>query len=1434
MGRILALLRRSTGLAVFLLPLLAVTGVNAQSTSSGQSSIQSSASGQVSSLVTRFVRQLDQVLSVGRGSTVAVNSAVGVQRTLASPHRRITNAEREAAAAAQAQRRQTLEAMGLMQPLKQSAYTGVAPIFAAPLAPGQTDYLGGSSPNYAYSPAPAVDATTGAISGGIRKFVDTLPGLGPQGANNLGNYIPVATPDTTTYPGSDYYEIGLRDYRHQFHTDLPVDATNPGTLLRGYYQKNVGGTGTDGPNAYLGPVILAKENQAVRIKFSNELAAGAAGNLFIPVDSTVMGAGAGPLDTAGNACDPATGTCASYTQNRATLHLHGGNSPWISDGTPHQWVVPAAETSPFKKGASAMNVPDMPDPGPGNLTFYYTNQQSSRLMFYHDHALGLTRLNVYAGEAAGYLIYSDAESALITAGVLPDNGGGLNTFGIPLIIQDKTFLPDPASLAYQDPTWAWGPVDGTGNFLAGNLWFPHVYMPNQNPNDLSGANPFGRWDYGAWFWPPVTTLANQPITITGTGTFGCPVGQICELPNVPNPSIVPEAFMDTPLVNGAAYPTVTLEPKAYRFRILNAANDRFWNLSWFQADTTVTASTGIAGTEVKMVDAVPRTLCGTLVAGAPLAANCTCNPADALNGSPAGCFPASWPTDGRAGGVPDAASMGPAFVQIGTEGGFLPAPVVIPPQPVNYNYNRRDIVVLNVTDHGLFLGPAERADVVVDFSAFAGKTLILYNDSPAPVPAFDSRNDYYTGNPDQTSTGGAKSTLAGYGPNTRTIMQVVIAPSAPAAPYDMTALNTAFASTGTSQGVFQATQPTIPVPQSVYSTAYGQTLTDTFARIQSTSLSFTPVGGAAPVTVPLVSKAIQELFELDYGRMNATLGVELPFTNFLTQTTIPFAFIDPVTEEIADGQPQYWKITHNGVDTHAIHFHLMNVQIVNRVGWDGAVRPPDANEIGWKDTVRMNPLEDAIVAMRPVKQKLPWPLPDSVRLLNPTMPQGSTAGFTGIDPLTNGALAVSNQPTNLGWEYVWHCHLLGHEENDMMRTVSFLVNAEAPSNLVANASLSVEGVIQVGLSWQDNAASESGFRVERAPSGGAFTALGTVGSSAGYGASVSFLDTTAQPNTSYDYRVIATKDHQSIIYGTQLLDSVPSNTATVLTPNPPPPAPTSLHTITVSSNQVWLAWSQSGTYATSFHVQRASTSTFTTNVVDFTSATTAFTDTTVLANTTYYYRVWAVGSGGQSVTSSNVLQVKTAPPNRPSAPSALVGTPSAGGVTPVAVALTWRDNSTNETGFTVQRATNSAFTAGLVTFTTPPNGTASVAYADATVANSTVYWYRVRAFNTSGTSGWSNTIQVATVGLLPTAPTGLTIVGATTTSISMNWTAVLNATSYNVQMQVGGVWTSVGTTTATGFTVWGLTSKTTYSFRVAGRNALGTGAYSATITGTTL
>ena len=1037
--------------------------------------------------------------------------------------------------------------------------------------PGGTPDYWGPYPNYANSQLPTIDATGHAVPGtGIRKFVDSLPGLGSGSPNNLGKYIPVAV-NSSTYPGSDYYEIALVQYVEKMHSDIPE------TTLRGYVQLETGNLNPtaaaskhialrypngsailnesgmqayayDNPH-YLGPIIIAQRDRPVRVKFHNFLPTGPDGDLFIPVDTTLMGAGLGPLRT------NITGKPFDYSQNRATLHLHGGNTPWISDGTPHQWTTPAGENTAYPEGVSVHNVPDM-DGGNepvGTLTFYYTNQQSARLMFYHDHALGITRLNVYAGEAAGYVVQDPQESALVASGAIP-------TTQIPLIIQDKTFLPTASQMAAEDPTWNWGGNKTRSWPNTGDLWFPHVYMTNQNPSDISGANAMGRWDYGPWFWPPFTGLLNGPVPnpyASANAPWESP-----KIPGTPNPSTVPEGFMDTPLVNGQAYPYVVLGPHAYRFRILNACNDRYLNLQLYYAgsnDTMWSGTTLVNGSagEVPMVPAVPG-------------------------------LPANWPTDGRDGGAPNPNATGPSWIQIGSEGGFLPAPVVVPSQPVTYDYNRRSITVLDVLNSSLYLGPAERADVIVDFTGIpSGTKLILYNDAPVPNPAFDPRYDYYTNDPDQTAEGGAPTTVAGYGPNTRTIMQIQIDGTIPGQAFSLANLNTQW------PAAYNASQAPPIVPQAAYNTAFGATTypVDPYLRIQDISKTFQPVNHTTPsildpaVTMDLQPKSIIEDFDLEYGRMNAMLGVEVPRTTLQTQTSIPYFYIDPPTElfnnsingtqigTLSDGT-QIWKITHNGVDTHAIHFHMFNVQLINRVGWDGQVKPPYAYELGWKDTVKMRPLEDVIVAMRPITPDLPasWgQIPNSIRPLDPTSPLG-VAGplqFHNIDP-TNQPATVVNHLVNYGWEYVWHCHLLGHEEFDMMRAMSVAVAPNGtPTGLtagnVSDALTDVTGNSTVFLAWTDNSNIETDWTVQRFnTSSTTWIDMARVPSYSGPQTGGSAMALVQISNTTADnlWRVLATNvvGDETIYPGTPGYPTVAVNsTATAgVTPTTGDPVPTGL------------------------------------------------------------------------------------------------------------------------------------------------------------------------------------------------------------------------------------------------------------------------------------
>jgi FtsP/CotA-like multicopper oxidase with cupredoxin domain len=1223
--------------------------------------------------------------------------------------------------------------------------------------------------------------------GGIKKFQDGLPKLcipsanfsecaNPNIANNLGQYIPIAVADTTTFLGADYYVIALVQHREQMHSDLAP------TLLREYVQietpvnasfsKHVAlqtdlldGSSTpilmpDGSQAYavddphyLGPLIVATKDKAVRITFYNLLPTGGAGDLFLPVDTTFMGSGMDPTSMAapqdlGTVMDevrnpmcgePGPKPMGCFTDNRATLHLHGGITPWISDGTPHQWITPAGENTTYPQGVAVSVVPDMVNvPGvpdcsaatDGCMSFYYTNQQSARLMFYHDHAWGITRLNVYAGEAAGYLITDATEQALTApGGPLADVGTG-----IPLIIQDKTFVPGPAQLAQQDPTWDASRWGGEGS-----LWYEHVYMPAQNPGDPSGMSGFGRWMYGPWFWPPATPphgpIANPyydpSCNLNDPATWTYQTDPFCEpaqIPGTPNNSAGMEQFNDTPIVNGTAYPTTSVAPKAYRFRILNAANDRFWNLQWYVADPTTGTDSEVA-------------LKAAEVAAAQTDPNVFPTPDTTI--SPAG----------------------PSWIQIGTEGGFLPAPVVVPNQPITWITDPTRFDVGNVDQHALLLAPAERADVVVDFSKFAGKTLILYNDAPAAFPARVASYDYYTGGPDLSPIG-APSTLPGYGPNTRTIMQVKVAATAPAPAFNLTALNAAFRHHADGSGVFESGQHPIIVGQAAYNSAYGTTFAaagdctsptatnkcDGFARINQQGgdlFRFDTLLGPQ-LKIPLQPKALHDEMNAaafdEFGRMTANLGLEaVPATPAL-QNIILYPYVNPSTELIdatnlpkgdinvtpissaADGT-QIWKLTHNGVDTHPIHFHLYDVQVLNRVTWDNIIIPPDASELGWKDTLRVSPLEDTIVALRPIIPTVPFEVPNSIRPLNPMMPLGDTSAFNNIDAAGNPTTAIVNQLVNFGWEYVIHCHILAHEEMDMMRPVSVALPPNAPDGLAWTTTGNGNNT-QLMLTWNDNSINETEFVVQRFD-GSVWADLGTVPSPLNqpntHGAR-SFTDTTFRWNaTLYLYRVVA---RNTIGYGGEFMSlSVQSVSAAVAIIK----SPTNLTAALQAGPQVSLAWTDNAANETGFSVQRS------TDGVNFVQIGTAparnntggvtFVDTAVALGNTYSYRVAAV-NGANASAYSNIASVTV---DVPLAPSNVAATAVRQGNNE-RVTLTWTDNANNESGFEIQRATDAAFTTGLATNTVGANvttfTTGNISRVD--------YYYRIRATNVLGTSAWVN------------------------------------------------------------------------------------------------
>jgi spore coat protein A len=463
------------------------------------------------------------------------------------------------------------------------------------------------------------------------------------------------------------------------------------------------------------------------------------------------------------------GTDLGEPQVRFIAHLHGahGVSPG-SDGYAESWSTPTA-TVANGSGPHPVNV------GAGQWKHTYPNDQTASLAWYHDHALGITRLNVYAGGAGGYIITDNVEATFIATKQLPD-------LGIPLIIQDRMFYPD-GSLAYPD-------LDAVAAGLIAQ----------------KGCTP----------WP------------------------------VPDVSTRPEYFGDVIVVNGVAWPFLTVEPRVYRFRFLNGCNSRVLDLS-FQPP----------------------------------------NP--------------------------------PTFAIIGTEGGFLPGPSDVRPNIV--------------------IGGAERFDVLIDFSAYKGKTLTLTNKgAKTPFPGGtppNSQSDALVMQFRVAASGG----------------QVLVGPPA------KWNQNTPPAS-GTTRRVL------------LYE---GR---DTFGRIQPTLGTIT---GTGTVTSPFMA--------------------------------VPKFWDDGVTEMPTAGTVEVWEIFNTTADSHPIHIHEVFFRVLNRqpIAFDkklaagvcntalptfpitvgGLVTAGVGYETGFKDTVLSPPGQVTRVVV----------------------------DFTNAQP----------------GRFVWHCHILEHEDHEMMR-----------------------------------------------------------------------------------------------------------------------------------------------------------------------------------------------------------------------------------------------------------------------------------------------------------------------------------------------------------------------------------------------------------------
>jgi spore coat protein A, manganese oxidase len=264
-----------------------------------------------------------------------------------------------------------------------------------------------------------------------------------QPAAPLATYItPLSIPPVIRPQPGAIVPIRMVPFRHKAHRDLP-----PATMW-GY-------NGT-----WPGPTFEVRKGQPLSIKWSNQLPT----KHFLPIDYTIHGSE------------------ENVPEVRTVTHIHGAQVLPDSDGYPDAWVTSDGKTGP----AVAAN------------PTHHPNDQSAATLWYHDHALGITRLNVYAGLAGMYLIRDSGEDVLN----LPSG-----PYEIPLLIQDRKFAVD-----------------------------------------------------GSLLYPPAK--------------------------NGTHPMWMQEFFGDTICVNGKATPFLEVEPRKYRFRLVNGSNSRFYHLTLVPADAS--------------------------------------------------------------------------------------------------------------------------------------------------------------------------------------------------------------------------------------------------------------------------------------------------------------------------------------------------------------------------------------------------------------------------------------------------------------------------------------------------------------------------------------------------------------------------------------------------------------------------------------------------------------------------------------------------------------------------------------------------------------------------------------------------------------------------------------------------------------------------------
>jgi len=370
--------------------------------------------------------------------------------------------------------------------------------------------------------------------------------------------------------------------------------------------------------------------------------------------------------------------------------------------------------------------------------------------------------------------------------------------------------------------------------------------------------------------------------------------------------------------------------------------------------------------------------------------------------------------------------------------------------------------------------------------------------------------------------------------------------------------------------------------------------------------------------------------------------------------------------------------------------------------------------------------------------------------------------------------------------------------------------ANAPSNLAATGS----GSTQVALTWTDNSSDETGFTfafdTNAALSAPTYVYAGGVNTT-------SYNHTGRSAATTYFYKIKAEGNPDSTWTAVDAATTTPGSLAATV----------------VSSSQINLSWTGNAgnSNITGYTIATATNSSFTSASYKWVSGagSTSSSMTALYAGTTYYFKIKAEGSSDaydSPFTAHITAATSSAAPNAPSNLTTTV-------MSDTRIDLGWADNSSNETGFELKRATDSGFTQNVVWI----GNIQGASYSNTGLSPSTTYYYKVRAEGATQDSAYSSAVSATTNASgssIPTAPSGLSATAVSGTQVNLSWTDnSSNETGFEVKRATDSGFTQnvvwIGNIQGTTYANTGLTASTTYYYKVRAEGTAGKSAYTSAV-----